>query len=259
MNTGAEPWCATTSRLCGEAAYPGSCKLRACRNHRSLERYTGLGTGIELAQIWDGGNFASLDGMRFVVPERTVHAGPNPKSFGFGKAVTWYNLMSNQFWGPHGIPVPGTLRDTLVLLAVVPEQQTEMRPTEIMTDTGAYSDIIFGLFRLLGYRFSTRLADIGSARFWRIDPKANYGPLDGIARHRVNPRLLAHQRNDVLRLSGSLKMGRVPTAGILRTLQVGDRQTALASSAAEFGRIDKTLRCSPPPTTKPSGGAPRFN
>jgi TnpA family transposase len=29
-----------------------------------------------------------------------------------------------------------------------------------MTDTGAYSDIVFGLFRLLGYRFSSRLADI---------------------------------------------------------------------------------------------------
>ena len=39
-----------------------------------------------------------------------------------------------------------------------------------MTDTGAYSDVVFGLFRLLGYRFSPRLADIGGTRFWRIDP-----------------------------------------------------------------------------------------
>ena len=29
-----------------------------------------------------------------------------------------------------------------------------------MTDTGAYSDVVFGLFRLLGYRFSPRLADV---------------------------------------------------------------------------------------------------
>jgi TnpA family transposase len=197
--------------------------------------------GIELAQIWGGGEVASADGMRFVVPVRTVHASPNPKYFGFGKGVTWYNLMSNQFSGLHGIPVPGTLRDSLVLLAVVTEQQTEMRPTDIMTDHGAYSDIIFGLFRLLGHRFSPRLADIGSARFWRIDPKANYGPLNGIARHRANPRLIVPQWNDMLRLTGSLKMGRVPAAGIMRTLQVGDRQTALANAIAEFGRIDKTL------------------
>jgi len=37
---------------------------------------------------------------------------------------------------------------------------------------------VFGLFRLLGYRFSPRLADVGGTRFWRIDPKADYGLLN---------------------------------------------------------------------------------
>ena len=59
--------------------------------------------------------------------------------------------------------MPGTLRDSLILLALVLDQQTELQPTRIMTDTGAYSDVVFGLFRLLGYRFSPRLADIGKA------------------------------------------------------------------------------------------------
>jgi TnpA family transposase len=79
--------------------------------------------------------------------------------------MTWYNLLSDQFTGLNAIPVPGTLRDSLVLLAVVLEQQTELKPTQIMTDTGAYSDVVFGLFRLLGYRFCPRLADIGGTRF----------------------------------------------------------------------------------------------
>ena len=109
--------------------------------------------------------------MRFVVPVRSVHSGPNPKYFGVGRGVTWDNLLSNQFSGLNDITVPGTLRDSLVLLAVVLEQQTDLQPTQIMTDTGAYSDVVFGLFRLLGYRFSPRLADVGGTRFWRIDPK----------------------------------------------------------------------------------------
>src|SRR5216684_3112143 len=100
----------------------------------------------------------------FVVPVKTIHAGPNPKYFGIGRGVTYYNLVSNQFTGLHGITVPGTLRDSLVLLAVVLEQQTELQPTQIMTDTGAYSDVVFGLFRLLGYRFSPRLADNATAK-----------------------------------------------------------------------------------------------
>lgn len=138
----------------------------------------GAQSRIELALAWGGGEVASADGMRFVVPVRTVHAGPNPKYFGPGRGVTWYNLISDQFSGLNAVTVPGTMRDSLVLLAVVLEQQTELQPTQIMTDTGAYSDVVFGLFRLLGYRFSPRLADIGGARFWRIDPQADYGPLD---------------------------------------------------------------------------------
>ena len=42
----------------------------------------------------------------------------------------------------------------------------------------------------------------------------------------------------MLRLAGSLKLGRVPAAGIMRTLQAGERPTRLAQAIAEFGRID---------------------
>ena len=42
-----------------------------------------------------------------------------------------------------------------------------------MTDTAGYSDIIFGLFWLLGYQLCPRLADLGETRFWRLDPAAN--------------------------------------------------------------------------------------
>jgi TnpA family transposase len=196
---------------------------------------------VPLAQAWGSGEVASADGLRFVVPVRTVHAGPNPKYFGYGQGVTWYNLMSDQCSGLNAITVPGTLRDSLILLAVVLEQQTELQPTQIMTDTGAYSDVVFGLFRLLGYRFSPRLADIGGTRFWRLDAQADYGELNALARQRVVLNRIATHWDDLLRLAGSLKLGRVPATGIMRTLQVGDRPTQLALALAEFGRIEKTL------------------
>jgi TnpA family transposase len=179
--------------------------------------------------------------MRFVVPVRTIHAGPNPKYFGIGRGVTWYNMISDQFSGLNAITVPGTLRDSMVLLSVVLEQQTELQPTQIMTDTGAYSDIVFGVFRLLGYRFSPRLADVGGTRLWRVDPHANYGDLNDMSRQKVNLQLIAAHWDDLLRLVGSLKLGRVAAAGVMRMLQVSDRPTRLAQALAEFGRIDKTL------------------
>jgi Tn3 transposase DDE domain len=78
---------------------------------------------------------------------------PNTKNSGPLLGMTWYNLLSDRFTGLNAIPVPGTLRDSLVLLPVVLEQQTELKPTRIVTDTGPYSDVMFGLFLHLGYRF----------------------------------------------------------------------------------------------------------
>jgi TnpA family transposase len=196
---------------------------------------------ILLAHAWGGGEVASADGIRFVVPVRTVHSRPNPKYFGRERGVTWYNLLSDQFTGLNGIPIPGTLKDSLFLLALVLDQQTELRPTQIITDTGAYSDVVFRLFRLVGYRFCPSLADIGGARFWRMDPKADYGELNTLARHRIHRERIETEWDDALRLAGSLKLGRVPATGIMRTLWTGDRPTRLAQAVMELGRIEKTL------------------
>ena len=54
---------------------------------------------IPLVHAWGGGEVASADGLRFVVLIRTIHAGPNPKYFGYERGVTYYNLVSDQFTG----------------------------------------------------------------------------------------------------------------------------------------------------------------
>jgi TnpA family transposase len=198
-------------------------------------------TALPLVKIWGAGDVASADGMRFTASASAIHAGPNPKYFGQSRGVTWYNLLSNQFSGLNGIVVPGTLRDSLVLLALLLEQETELEPAEFMTDTAAYSDAVFGLFWLLGYQFSPRLADLGDARLWRIDRKADYGPFNSVSKGTINLPLIRENWPDVIRLAGSLKLGHLKAAGIMRTLQVRDKPTTLARALSEIGRIAKTV------------------
>jgi TnpA family transposase len=155
--------------------------------------------------------------------------------------VTWYNLLSNQFSGLNAIVVPGTLRDSLVLLALLLEQETELEPMEFMTDTAAYSDAVFGLFWLLGYQFSPRLADLGDAKLWRIDRKADYGPFNSLGKGTINLALIRDNWPDLIRLAGSLKLGHLKAAGIMRTLQVRDKPTTLARALSEIGRVAKTI------------------
>jgi TnpA family transposase len=208
---------------------------------RANARLVNAQSRIPLARVFGGGEVASADGLRFVVPVRTLNAGFNSKYFHVERGVTYYNFTSDQFTGFHGIVIPGTLGDSPYVLDGLLEHQTSLNPKELMTDTAGYSDVVFGLFWLLGFQFSPRLADLGDSRFWRIDREADYGALNQLARHRINIKLITQNWDDLLRVAGSLKMGLVRPSELIRVLQRGSKRSMLARAIGELGRVPKTL------------------
>jgi TnpA family transposase len=196
---------------------------------------------LSLAKKWGGGEVASADGMRFVVPIPTINAGANRKYFGSNKGITWYNFISDQYAGFHGIVVPGTLRDSIFVLEGLLEQQTDLNPIEIMTDTAGASDIIFGLFWLLGYQFSPRLADAGESVFYRTDKLADYGVFNELAVSKINTDRIEQHWDDMMRMAGSLKLGTVRASELIRSLLKSDKPSNLAKAIIDAGRINKTL------------------
>ena len=124
--------------------------------------------------------------------------------------MTWLNAVDDQVAGIGAVVVPGTMRDSLHILDALLNLDAGPKPEMVATDTASYSDIVFGLFRLLGYRFSPRIADLADQRRWGAElpggptggPPADYGRLNAIARHRVNlPKIRAHWP-DMLRVAG---------------------------------------------------------
>lgn len=196
---------------------------------------------IPIVKHWGTGEVASADGLRFVVPVKSIKAKANKKYYHSKKGVTWYNFMSDQFAGFHGIVITGTLRDSIFILEGLLEQQTSLSPTEIMTDTSGVSDLVFGLFWLLGYQFSPRLADAGEEKFWRIDKNADYGQLNEIARGVININRIHDNWDDMLRVAGSLKLGRINASVLVRTLFKSDKPSSLTKAIIELGRINKTI------------------
>lgn len=215
--------------------------IRAETIIRGNARLVDYQSTLPLVKKWGSGEVASADGMRFVTSVKTINARANRKYFNSSKGITWYNFMSDQFAGFHGIVIPGTLKDSIFVLEGLLEQQTGLNPTEIMTDTSGTSNIVFGLFWLLGYQFSPRLADAGEAVFWRIDKDANYGALDELARGVINPNKITQHWDDMMRVAGSLKLGTIHASELIKTLLRSDRPSGLAKAIIEVGRINKTL------------------
>jgi Tn3 transposase DDE domain len=78
---------------------------------REVDRIVRWGCGYgnvsaRLAQEWGAGEVASADGLRFVVPVRTITAGPNRKYFNADRGVTYHNFTSDQFTGFYAIVIP---------------------------------------------------------------------------------------------------------------------------------------------------------
>ncbi len=90
--------------------------LRAETLTRANARLVDYHAQLSLAQAYGGGEAASADGLRFIVPVRTINAAPNEKYFPGGRGVTYYNFICNQFSGFHGLVVPGALKDSPYIL-----------------------------------------------------------------------------------------------------------------------------------------------
>ena len=161
---------------------------------------------LDLARdAWGGGEMASADGMRFVIPVATIHAGYNPRYFGRQRGSTLYTWMADTHSTFHQTLIPGTERDSLYALDGLMANQTVLRPDTVSTDTAGASEIVFALAWALGYRYGPRLADLADHRLWVIDARADYGPLQGLARNRANTSLISGQWDQICRLAASLE------------------------------------------------------
>lgn len=98
---------------------------------------------------------------------------------------------------------------------------------------------------MLGYNFSPRFEDLGDQRFWRAEvPRVEtgeYGPLEGLARNKVNLTKVTTHWPDMLRVAGSLVPGQVRAYDVLRMFGREGRPTPLGQAFAGYGRVAQTL------------------
>lgn len=200
---------------------------------------------VPIVKFWGDGLLASVDGLRFVVPVRTISAAPSPKYFGFKRGITWLNASINdQVAGVGQMVVPGTPRDSLHILDALLNLDGGVKPEMVATDNASYSDMVFGLFKILGYSFSPRFRDLDDQRFWRATmpgvETGTYGAVEGLARNRVNLKKVITQWPDMLKVAGSLVTNQVRAYDLLRMFGREGRPTSLGAAFAECGRIAKT-------------------
>jgi TnpA family transposase len=196
---------------------------------------------LPLAQSWGGGTLSSSDGQRFPVAVKNAKAVPLPRYFGYGKGVTFYTWISDQFSQYGNKVIPSTQRDAPFVLDGIGDNETELSILEHTTDTAGFTEVVFAIFDLLGLRFSPRLSDLASQQLYRLKSKPLDPTIKPLFKGRINRKLIQENWDDMVRVVGSIKRGWVSASLFMSKLQSFSEPNRLFEAFQEYGRLVKTI------------------
>jgi TnpA family transposase len=195
---------------------------------------------LPLTARFGDGKTSSSDGIRFGIATSNLNALHNTRFFGMRRGVTLYNHVNNrgeQYWVDI---VNCTMREaTYVLDGLLYQDAPEIK--EHYTDTGGYTDLIFGLFTLLGFRFAPRLRDLSDQTLYRAKKGFDYGTLAPTLKKDLRVDLIVEHWDNLNRVAASLKDGLLRPSLLISKLQAMKQQNPLQQALQELGRLAKTL------------------
>ena len=195
---------------------------------------------LKLAKYWGEGNTSSSDGMRLQLGVSSLHADSNPH-YGTGKGTTIYRFTSDQFSSYYSKIINTNSRDATHVLDGLLNNDTDLNIEEHYTDTAGYTDQVFALTYLLGFRFAPRIRDLSDVKLFTLNRCDKFSNLDGILKGKINEKIIKDNYDEVLRLASSIKEGTVTSSLIISKLASYSRQNSLATALREMGKIEKTI------------------
>lgn len=196
---------------------------------------------MELVKSWGDGSTSSSDGQNFPLGHIAKPLGDvNPK-YGSRSGVTFYTHISDQYSPFHTTLISTNSRDATYVLDGLLYHESDLKIEEHYTDTAGFTDHVFGLCHLLGFRFAPRMRGIGNLSLFPAGKINQWPKLETVFGEKIKVQEIENQWDDVLRLASSIRLGTVTASLIIRKLASYPKQNRLALAMREVGRIERTL------------------
>lgn len=194
-----------------------------------------------LAAHWGSGATSSSDAQFFRAGGRGAVAGLVNLHYGPEPGVKFYTHLSDQFGPFHTKVIAATAHEAPYVLDGLLYHQSSLVIHEHYTDTGGFSDHVFALCRLLGFRFAPRIRDLKDKRLYLLPGMTVPPEFASLVAGAINVRVLSDQWFALLRLALSIKKGTVTASVILRKLAAYPQQNSLALALRELGKLERTF------------------
>jgi TnpA family transposase len=228
---------ATFARLSWLAAW----HIRDETYSKALAEIVNYQCRLPFASHWGAGITSSSDGQRFRAGGRGEAAGQVNLRYGTDPSVLFYTHLSDQYAPYHTKVINATVRDATHVLDGLLYHESDLKIEEHYTDTAGFTDHVFALCHLLGFRFAPRIRDLADKRLYVPGKPGQWPALAPLIGGSLNLKLIEQQFLELARLAASIKHGTVTASLILRKLGSYPRQNSLALALRELGRIERTL------------------
>ena len=110
------------------------------------------------------------------------------------------------------------------------------------TDTGGYSEILFGSMHLLGYAFAPRIKNFAKSVLYAFNKRKTYQHLGFrvLPKAYINESIIASQWDEILRFIATIKLKEATASQLFKRLNSYSRQHPLYQALKEFGKIIKS-------------------
>ncbi|MBN3885157.1 MAG: Tn3 family transposase [Nostoc sp. JL34] len=208
---------------------------------KAMAEVVNFHTQVPFAAYWGDGTTSSSDGQRFkAAGHRSFNEEINAK-YGKDRSVIFYTHISDQYAPFHVKVINATIRDATHVLDGLLYHESDLQIQEHYTDTSGYTEHVFAMCHLLGFRFAPRMRDLPDKKLYTFEPSSPDSPLAPLLGDKINVKLIQESWDEILRLASSIRTGTVTASLMLRKLASYPRQNRLALALRELGRIERTL------------------
>jgi len=193
------------------------------------------------ARHWGDGTSSSSDGQRFPTAHRAEGTGQVNPRYGSAPGRLIYTHVSDQYTPFSTQLVNVGIRESTFVLDGLLYHDSELEIAEHSTDTAGFTDHVFALMHLLGFRFAPRLRNFGDTRLYVPEDTSRYPALRAMIGGTINVRQIRTHWDEILRLATSIRQGSVTASLMVRKLASYPRQNGLAVALRELGRIERSL------------------
>ncbi|CCH47872.1 Tn3 family transposase [Pseudodesulfovibrio piezophilus] len=208
---------------------------------RGLAEITNYHHIIPLAGQWGDGSTSSSDGQHFPLGSVGRGLGDVNARYGRDPGVIFYTHISDQYTPFHSQLINATARDATYVLDGLLYHESNLNIEEHYTDTAGFTDHVFALCHLLGFRFAPRIRNIGDVKLYTFGSAKRWADLEPLIGSKIKQKDIENQWEEILRLASSIRLGTVTASLIIRKLASYPRQNKLALAIRELGRLERTL------------------